>query len=117
MIGCCMFEVKPKTGPVTKEGKTRRFLFVFGGLLLAYATYWYVYGRERDLLEGTEVVTLPASFLDAPKDDENQSKRLSDLTATRSFALSTALKGRLSLTPNGSGGSTLSGTLVSGKQG
>ena len=88
-------------------------------LVIAYVGYWYVYGRERDLFEGTEVETYRKDldrYLFAKDADENESKRLSDLSGQRSALLSAALDGQLSLTPNASGGSTLSGVFVSEKQ-
>jgi len=88
-------------------------------LLLAYAAYWYVYGRERDLFESTELETLSKDFdryLRALDPNDNESKRLSDLFALRSPALSSALNARLTLAPNDTGGSTLNGSFLQNKQ-
>ena len=100
--------------------RTRTFFLVFLiALPLTYTAYWYVYGRERDLFEGTELKTFRKDldrFFLAKDADKGESKRLSDIWDRRSALLAAASDGRFSLTPNGSGGSTLSGIFVSGKQ-
>jgi len=95
---------------------TVRFLMVaLVAALLSFTAYWYAYGRERDLFEGTglERVDL-AGYLNTKETNESESKRLADIMARRSAILSAALDGQLTLTPNGSGGSTVAGTFRSG---
>jgi hypothetical protein len=96
--------------------KRRRILAVFVAVLACVSVvYWYVYGRERDLFESTEVEGLGkevGKYLKLTNVDDNDSKRLSDLLARRSEVLSTALNGRLGLTSNGTG-STLHGSFLS----
>ena len=97
----------------------RPFTVFVVALLLAFAGYWYVYGRERDLFEATNLSTYDrdfARYIFSKKEDESESKRLSEVADRRSAALSRALDGRLTLTPDGSGGSTLAGSVVGGNQ-
>jgi hypothetical protein len=99
--------------------RVRPWLVFLVVLLLAYAAYWYVYGRERDLFASTELETLDkdfARYLWASDADDNESKRLSELFARRSESLSSALNGSLTLAPNGTGGSTLNGSFLLNKQ-
>jgi hypothetical protein len=94
------------------------FAIVMVVLISVFVAYWYVYGRERDLFESTELGALDKElnqYLNASTPADNESKRLSDLFSRRSALLSAVLDGRLGLTPNGTG-STLEGNILSNKQ-
>ena len=78
--------------------RTRTFFLVFLiALPLTYTAYWYVYGRERDLFEGTELKTFRKDldrFFLAKDADKGESKRLSDIWDRRSALLAAASDGR-----------------------
>ena len=96
----------------------RRLMVFLIALVIAYGAYWYVYGRERDLFEGTDLEGLGKAigrYIKASDADESEGKRLSDLSAQRRADLGATLDGRLALRPSSSGGSTLEGSLVSSK--
>ena len=91
--------------------RVRPWLVFLVVLLFACAAYWYVYGRERDLFVPTELEALDkdfARYLRASDPNDNETQKLSDLFAV--------LNGRLTLAPNGTGGSTLSGNFLLNKQ-
>jgi hypothetical protein len=100
-----------------RVSKRSVFAVVVAVLACGFVAYWYVYGRERDLFESTEVETLGKQlnqYLNASTPADNEAKRLSDLFARRSELLSAALDGSLGLTPNGTG-STVEGNFLSKK--
>src|SRR4029453_6354059 len=93
----------------------RHVFAVFAVILICVSVaYWYVYGRERDLFEGTEVESVGkelGKYLNASNPPDGESKRISDLYASRAAMRESAVDGNLKLSSDG----TLEGDYVSGQ--